>query len=288
MIKFHLPIDAQIPLPTAPISNILDPMLWFALIPVLLTALLAAYWLSKRRRRSNPNARSNGSAPQRTLFDWVSLLAVPVFLGAATVAISTVQFRVEERRASEQAIQSFIDRISALVLEEEIRDPRLIAVGRAQTEAVLQLLSPRQSGRVLVFLGTLDLLHPFSPRLVGLDLTRAELKGLNFTGMDFEGTTLTAADLEDSLLRNVDFEEATLRQTELKNADLTGSSFEFAQMRGADLDHADLRGADLSRADGLTRSQLAEACGDASTLLPPEFDDLIWDTSNCRGEAEDD
>jgi uncharacterized protein YjbI with pentapeptide repeats len=47
-----------------------------------------------------------------------------------------------------------------------------------------------------------------------------------------------------------------------------GAHFGGANFTGARLDGANLSGAELADARGLTRAQLASACGDASTTLP--------------------
>ena len=56
---------------------------------------------------------------------------------------------------------------------------------------------------------------------------------------------------------------------------LDGANLQRAWLKGADLTGTHLERANLSDAEGLTREQLRKAHLDASTKLPPEFDDLV-------------
>ncbi len=78
--------------------------------------------------------------------------------------------------------------------------------------------------------------------LIGADLRRADLRGANLRGAYLIGANLT-------------------------RADLTG-----ADLIGADLRDANLTGADLTGVLFLTRSQLAAARSDGSTVLPGGFE----------------
>ena len=73
--------------------------------------------------------------------------------------------------------------------------------------------------------------------------------------------------------------EANLRAANLRNARL-----DYADFAGADLSEANLRGANLQNAKNLTRSQLEQSLGDASTILPEHLQGSVaW--SPARGET---
>jgi hypothetical protein len=80
---------------------------------------------------------------------------------------------------------------------------------------------------------------------------------------------LSRADLAGQDLRGRELHDATLRGALLIAADLRGVRLGSADLLGADLRDADLRGADLASALFLTRPQVANARGDAATVLPP-------------------
>lgn len=219
----------------------------------------------------------------KTAWDWLVLFMAPAVIIAATAVITEVQKQTETRRAQEVAIQSYVDRISALVIQQSATtDPEQVAaIGRAHTAAVLHLATQERAGRILAFLGELGLIADYAPSLEGFDFTRATLKGLALDGLDFEDAILRHADLEEASLNWVDFEFADLRDADLDWAVAHNADFEGALLDGATLNHADLRHADLSLSAGLTAAQLANSCLDATTLLPPGFAPVEGETAAC-------
>lgn len=207
----------------------------------------------------------------KTLWDWATILAIPTGVGLASLGISAVQIALERDAAQEDAVQAYLDRIGTLAPLLDDEGPhvdRSLVIGRAQTAAVLRVVDGERAGRIVTFLHQAGLLGAFVDSLQGLDLAGARMKDLDLDGVDLEDAILRGADLERSRLREADFERADLRGTDLKHADLRGADFELARMNRAELHGADLRGADLSLALGLRARQLANACLDATTLLP--------------------
>jgi uncharacterized protein YjbI with pentapeptide repeats len=244
-------------------------------------ALFAAIWLWRKPDWMGVRGKS--------MWDWLALLAVPSLIGFGTVVINASQADIEHTRLQEQAIQQYIDRISELSLDERaIAHPQQsLAIGRAQTTAVLQVTDKDRTARVLKFLQEMDLLQAYAVNLEYLNFSGGELKGLRLDNMDLEGSNLRGADLENGSFRNVDLEEADLRGADLEDADFRGADFEDALMKGAELDHTDLRGADLSTAVGLTLSQLDDACVDETTKLPAKFNPVIAESAGCASKAGD-
>lgn len=204
----------------------------------------------------------------RTLWDWLSLGIVPIAITLATIALSASQREVEQDRADEAQFQGYVDRISDLALTSAPDDPRAVAVGRAQTTAVLQVVDGPRAGRVIAFLDEMGLLGVYEVALEGRDLAGAELKGVVLDGLDLEGAVLAGADLEEASLARSDLEDANLAGADLKGAVLTGATTEGAMLADALLAGADLRGVDLSDVTGLDGEQLAQACLDGGTALP--------------------
>jgi curved DNA-binding protein CbpA len=90
------------------------------------------------------------------------------------------------------------------------------------------------------------------------DLESAELRHANLVGANLQYARLVAADLVHAQLDNAD----------LAGADLTDAVLDYADLTDADLEGAILVGASLANARGLTQEQIADAHGDASTVLP--------------------
>lgn len=126
--------------------------------------------------------------------------------------------------------------------------------------------------------------------LTGIHLTRAKLAGADFSGSNMAGAVLTNADLRGANLADArldavrvhgaNFSGANLQRANLRmleyvkrltfaGADARDAIFRHAFLGGVDFSGTDLRGADFTRATGLTNAQLAKACGDDRTILPP-------------------
>lgn len=115
------------------------------------------------------------------------------------------------------------------------------------------------------------------------DLFQADFAYADLRGRDFAGARLRQADLQAAELDNVRFTGADLTivnafAARFSGANFTGANlfrgnfvgahFEGAILAGANLGEAIFSGADLSAARGLTQSQISNACGDETTLLP--------------------
>lgn len=103
---------------------------------------------------------------------------------------------------------------------------------------------------------------------------------IRFSGLkaDFSGAVLAGANLGEAVAAEANFSRTNLTAANLGGADLrgavfaeavlTGTRFARADLREADFEGAILTGVDFRTAQGLTRAQLAKACGDAATRLP--------------------
>ena len=111
------------------------------------------------------------------------------------------------------------------------------------------------------------------------DFTNLELKGRVFTGArlrqsDFSLAVMNRTSFARTDLRDVNAYGAVFTGSNFAGADLTHASFvgtylEGANLAGARLDGTNFSGAEMARARGLTQAQLAHACGDGATRLPP-------------------
>ena len=85
--------------------------------------------------------------------------------------------------------------------------------------------------------------------LRGANLSRANLLGTNLAVANLSGANLFRADLNGVNLNGVNLSEAKLRGTNLNGADLSEADLRGAKLNGAKLIGANLNGADLSEAD---------------------------------------
>ena len=115
------------------------------------------------------------------------------------------------------------------------------------------------------------------------NLFQADFGSLTLKGRNLAGARLRQADLSASVAGHARFTGGDLRdlnaygavmggadftRADLTNATFVGAYLEGANFAGAKLAGANFSGAEMARARGLSPSQLAQACGDASTTLP--------------------
>ena len=207
---------------------------------------------------------------EKKLWDWLQLLsalAIPVVLAAAGLWFSGQQDRtqraIEEQRAQDAALQDYLNQMSTLLLEHNLRSSveapseeavTAQSVARARTLAVLPRLEGRRKYSVVLFLGESQLIQEDSHIvwLVGADLSNLEVESRTNLGWNLSGTVLHGTDLSDADMHNVLLRGAALSNTDLSGADLTKADLSDAILRDTNLSDANLSDATV------TEEQLAE------------------------------
>lgn len=208
---------------------------------------------------------SNGDFTRgKTLWDWMQLFIIPIFLSVGVSFLNRSEResdrqRAEERakvereiatdRQHENALQSYIDRMADLLLNEKLRTTKnkeVREVARTRTLSILSGLDGNRKTLLFQFLVEAKLICIEKPviELTGADLSSANLKRANLSQADLERADLSNADLERAHLSKAD-----LRLANLKHADLFGADLSDANLSDANLGRADLRFANLSDAD---------------------------------------
>jgi uncharacterized protein YjbI with pentapeptide repeats len=115
------------------------------------------------------------------------------------------------------------------------------------------------------------------------NLDGAELSGLSLRRASLRFASLAAANLEAADLAGANLTHARLSEANLRAANLRNARLDYADFAGADLSEANLHGANLQNVKNLTRSQIEQSLGDASTILPEHLQGSVaW--SPARGE----
>ena len=192
-------------------------------------------------------------APEKTLWDWLDLLVVPVVLAVGVFFLEGSRKRAEREvegdRQRQQVLDAYLAYISKLLLDKQLSDAKDATpareVARTRTLTALRLLDGKRKAQILQFL--------YEARLI--DATPV----IDLNGADFREALLDEATLSGAELRGVYFTGASIRHAMLKGADLRGSDFanvDFhssnltdARLVQAWLDNADLRTAILTNAD---------------------------------------
>jgi hypothetical protein len=218
-------------------------------------------------------ARSWTGFQGKTVWDLLQLLIVPLALAVIGLWFAAQQDarqqqienqraeaerKLVQQRAQDEALQAYLDQMSALLLEKDLRDSKkdseVRILARARTLTVLRRLGPSSKGTVVQFLYEAGLIKGAQPvvSLLQADLSNADLRG------------------------------ATLSHANLFRADLRGAVLSYAHLNPADLSHADLSfaalsGADLSHAEGWTKKQLSAANSLEGATMPngQKYEDWI-------------
>ena len=109
---------------------------------------------------------------------------------------------------------------------------------------------------------------------------RQPIRPANLTGINLRGASASGV-----FLVNANLSGADLRKADLRFANLAGADLAKVKLEGTRLSEANLTGCDLKDAVGLTSKQIAEACTDASTLLPedlPPATRSVHNSEPCR------
>jgi cell division protein FtsB len=202
-----------------------------------------------------------------TVRNWLEILLVPLLLGMFATGLTAwfnvqqdarqnkieeqraeVERQIEEQRAQDAALQAYLDQMSTLLLEKDLRfstdanateeSQEARALARSRTLTVLSRLDPRRKKEVMRFLIEAELVQggPNTDLRATDDPQALEpvisLRGAHLHGVAIPTATLVGADLAS---------------TDLTDADLSG----------ADLSYADLSGADVGQAEGISNEELA-------------------------------
>ncbi len=211
----------------------------------------------------------------KTLWDWLQLLIIPAVLAVGGYLFNFTMSR-NERQANEQrlqteretaakrdqterdialdnqreeALQSFIDKMSELLLEKQLRgskgEDEARTIARVRTLAVLPRLDGNRKRAVLQFLHESGLIDK-SRRII--ELNGADLTGTELTGSDLKGADLSETDLS-GIQQNGELSLNALNTANLSSAKLNGARLHKAHMIGVKLLFTYLEEADLSEAN---------------------------------------
>ena len=228
--------------------------------------------------------------PGKTLWDWQALLFIPVTI--ALIASLFTQYQntrerdIENLRAERAMVESYLEHIGILLLEEDLReadvgsDVRLLA--RARTIAVLDGVSKDRKVRLLEFLSETNLI-----RYEGTGIQR-EPPVISLRFADLRDLPL----VKRAILSNTDLDRAELTGANMDNVKLTDTNLPRADLSGADLSGADLSGANLSsavlsNAKGVSCQQAeggekgAESLDGATMPNGDEYEDWLKEKGGC-------
>ena len=225
----------------------------------------------------------------KTVWDWMQLLIVPMMLAAGAFyfnyAQTDRQLRTEQERAAnqvaaddlraqEERLQAYLEDAARLLIDEDLlgsaEDDESRFLARARTLAVLREAGDDQKQVIVSFLAESGLAGSRNGADPVVSLANTNLAGADLHTVDYmQGADLTEADLSNTWVPQ-ELDGANLTRAQLDGADLTdvflrGAYLNAAELSNANLQQADLREADLTdaRLEGadLSKADLTEAIG---------------------------
>lgn len=216
----------------------------------------------------------------KSLWDYVQLLIVPVFLGGAAIWFqfessnaareseerrAIAQQEIQDTHAREEALQGYLDRMTELLLSEDAQGDvfpeKMRSVARARTISVIRVLDDWRNRSVTGFLHDAELVRKTGESeqdalisLMDADLSNSELMGAMLLNASLHGANLTNANmqrapLQDTNLIGTDLSNTLLAGANLKEALMQGAILCTAFMVNANLEEANLEGAKMLNAN---------------------------------------
>jgi hypothetical protein len=257
----------------------------------------------------------------KTLWDWLNLLGVPLSLLILGFVLEQlrqqrdkeadrIQRRRDEEAAKEEVLQTYFDRLSTLLIDQNIfeiaakndyiyrenwrgieiehspsfsNDQQVlleaaIDVIRARTLSILRRFEDdsRRKTSVIRFLIEAEVIQKLGLELSNFELSRVDLRGVDFSEVDLRGAKLIQARLSGSKLIKANLSGADLSDAELDWADLSFTDLRYTKLSGADLCGAKLIAADLSEAE-LNGTKLLSTELSRANLNNIKFDNqTVW------------
>ncbi len=230
----------------------------------------------------------------KTFWDWMDLLLVPLFIlggtvffnRAATVREENFNLAVKEReqyfnleRKKQEVVQNYLSKMTELISSGQLIDPKNLAFGRTSTAAKALTQSALRDvdgdrwrkRQILEFLYDAELVTTSSETelsdteskpiidMAGIDLSEANLASLSLGPPERElRINLSLANLSEADLNHSSLSRAQLVRTQLIKSNLEAANLEAANLKGANLKGANLKGANLAEAD-LSYADLTDA-----------------------------
>jgi len=216
----------------------------------------------------------------KPLYDWMQLLFVPVVVALIAVQFNRIDKENELAIASdnqrESALQGYFDRMSKLVLKENLATPqpdnKVITIARARTLTALRSLDASRKRSVIQFLSESRLFESIDlseANLSEADLSYANLNKANLSGANLRNAKLNKANLSGAKLDYADLIEADLRNADLRDANLSGADLRNAKLNKADLSGANLRDAEIDKSS-LDKAQVtSKQYATLKIIIPP-------------------
>jgi len=219
--------------------------------------------------------------PGKTVWDWASLVGVPLSLFALghwvqrtqqqqAIVSASEQRRLAEAAEKEAILQNYLDKMSTLLLSEQLvlfsaeanitdeqqqKKKVALSIIHARTLSILRRFESdgEMKASIIWFLKRARVTTDLAVSLSEADLSGAYLDGIFLakailTGANFNKAHLVNAFFRDTELSNADFRDAHCHYADFRDATLNKADFTRANMKEVDLFNAKLHGTKLIEA----------------------------------------
>ena len=190
---------------------------------------------------------------------------------------------IEEQGAQEIIVQSYLDYMERLLLDEphpyKKESINLARPARARTLTLLERVGPENKRSVVRFLQESHLVR--APRPI-IDLYGADLRSADLHWVDLREACLNEVDLRGAILATANLSKAQLTRTALGEAILEGANLSMANLEGANLFAVDLKGANLEGAN-LEGANLEGANLEGANLFAVDLKGANLEGANLEG-----
>ena len=198
--------------------------------------------------------------PRKNLWDWLTLLGVPLTLASLGAALQWQQRNRDEKLAKEEILQTYFDRLTALLVDKNIlaiaakvhsKEGKQLWDSQSETTITHEERELFNSARDVIRARTLSILRRFegdSERKASVIRFLIEAEVIGKAKLPLSDADLSGTDLSKAILSGADLSNANLSGADLSNANLSG-----ADLGGANLSGANLGGSWLFKADILGR-----------------------------------
>jgi len=240
----------------------------------------------------------------KTLWDWMDLLIIPIVLAFGAFFLNrserALEREIAQDRQEETALQTYLDRISELLLQKDDGDENRKII-RIRTLSIMRALNSERTNLVIQFLREANLITDEQSIFC-----KTNFSGINLSGLDFKNVVLSKSDfyktdfgkrsiligvnlekanlcgaklpyaymhsanLHDALLEDANMERVTLPNANLQQVYLKGANLREAYLRGANLQNANLESANLKGAT-LADTNLAGANLKGAKVTPEQL-----------------
>lgn len=251
-------------------------LLFFALLVFIMKSGYSQDWTGFGKYQTQI-----GIERSKTLWDWMDLLIVPIFLAGGAFLLNNFEkkrsLQIEEQRANsereiakdnlqETLLQNYLDKMGDLLIDKNLKkaSKKVKDVARVKTLTVLRRLDKDRKVTVMLFLIESKLV--LAPKPV-ISLSRADLMKADFRGTNLSSADLSETYLIDSLLTNANLSKAVLRGSALIRANLEGANLSGVDLTNAILKDANLNNCNLTGAQ-ITSEQLKKVKSLDGAILP--------------------